>query len=1207
MVKIKDLIDFEEIKEVIDIDTDLDSKESQKTIVKEYIISKRLKEYLLHLVENLSQPKHKSIIIIGGYGSGKSHLLGWIVSVLENNDLIEYISQEEILNKFKKELDRNFAVVQFELQPGTSALSEYFFDRIQDQLKSKYNIKIEEIDTAKPEDFKKEIENIVLKVKNEDPKMGLVVLIDEISDFLKQKTKHQINRDIQFLRILGQISQSIDFLFIGSMQENVFSSPKYIDEAESFGRVSERFEIVTISREDIERVISNRILKKNLSQRKELDNILMEYKTEFPQINSNPENYIDLFPVHPYVIKLFSELPYFEKRGVIQFTTERVKNVLDREFPYFLTIDSIYDEINSKHTIRNLDEVHPIIEVIETLDTKIDLLDSRFQETGRKLIKALSVLNLYGKTISNGATPLELANELLITSKTVKNEDWIILILDKIRELTDGQFISKTKNNYYYIDLKAKIDYDLVIERKIQNLTEGSEDQELLRLLKYIDLIDAKSAEFYTRVFSDFCSWSDKKSFRLGNFIYNDKSGQAKKGGLDFNLVINSPYGTKITLESSKDTAVLNFPFNEEIDIILKKLAAVRLLISENYAKTIMQKKYNKLEDDAKEIILKSLLDSSIEIDASKSKIKTILKKEPDTIDEFFHFLKENLFNEYFNLKYKKYPKFLTQISYENINGLVETAIKELLQKGEKNLFSNTENILFSLNLLDTDKDIDTSNSLFAKIILEELEKNKGKNVKIDNLINRLKGEPFGLNLEIIYLIFVILTYNGEINLKKKGGLTLTSSDLSDSFKVGLKAFDNIPYATLETDFPVEIIIKLFKALKLNPGLIRNPKDRIKAVQDFRTKSLEIQNDFKQITNNFNELSSKPSQFLDIKKLSEIIESLKDLPIDIFLDVKSVNDFKKVEYSDEILEKIKNNLALMTKIKEFFEDYNDFLHKEYLYLKNSNIWLNKYNLIFVETELKSLNRISEEISSIINNTSKLLEREQRRLLKGKLQQYVKDYGILYIKKHTNTVGNNIKWSDLESINKSADLKRLRDMKAIRCINALNLNKLDQKILSLSKAKCELLTEDHLKESYICPWCRFPETLKGIGNLNEEIEFISDSIKEISKDWLNTIINEIEVYKENINKLSDNEKTIIEKFRNEKILPYEINQELINAFNNLFSELKLIEIEPTEIVDFIFSKSDILDYNTFVEMIERYKENLIKESDKKNTRFKRKEE
>ena len=89
-----------------------------------------------------------------------------------------------------------------------------------------------------------------------------MVIVDEISDFLKQKSKEKINRDVQFMRVLGQVAQSCDFMFIGAMQEHVFSNPKYVDEAESIGRVAERFEIITIRREDIKRVISRRVLNK---------------------------------------------------------------------------------------------------------------------------------------------------------------------------------------------------------------------------------------------------------------------------------------------------------------------------------------------------------------------------------------------------------------------------------------------------------------------------------------------------------------------------------------------------------------------------------------------------------------------------------------------------------------------------------------------------------------------------------------------------------------------------------------------------------------------------------------------------------------------------------------------------------------------------------------------------------------------------------
>ncbi|KKM78829.1 hypothetical protein LCGC14_1356070, partial [marine sediment metagenome] len=343
-----------------------------------------------------------------------------------------------------------------------------------------------------------------------------------------------------------------------------------------------------------------------------------------------------------------------------------------------------------------------------------------------------------------------------------------------------------------------------------------------------------------------------------------------------------------------------------------------------------------------------------------------------------------------------------------------------------------------------------------------------------------------------------------------------------------------------------------------------------------------------------------------INSISQEIEKLNEIPIEELLKVKAVNDFKKVEYDDKIIIQIKNNLALLKKIKEFFNEFNNFIYKEYLYLDNSFRWINKFPSIFLEVDKKSLNEIIKEIKSILENTDNLLNREQRRILRGKLQQYKKEYTICYFNKHSNTVGRNIEWNKLESINKSKELKILRDMKAIRILNALKSNKLDQQILTLSGAKCNKFIEDHLKENIVCPWCKFPEKLKDIGDINQEIKGISKSIEEISTEWIKILLDEIDQYKDNIAKLTPLEKTIIEKIQAQKELPDDISQDILNALNNLFSELQLIEIEPTEIVEFIFSQSDILDYDSFVANIENYKNSIIKEKNKKNIRIKKKE-
>ena len=52
MPKIRDLISFERIKDVIDIDA-IDDKQA---MVEKYVISKDMQEYLVHLLEDINSP-----------------------------------------------------------------------------------------------------------------------------------------------------------------------------------------------------------------------------------------------------------------------------------------------------------------------------------------------------------------------------------------------------------------------------------------------------------------------------------------------------------------------------------------------------------------------------------------------------------------------------------------------------------------------------------------------------------------------------------------------------------------------------------------------------------------------------------------------------------------------------------------------------------------------------------------------------------------------------------------------------------------------------------------------------------------------------------------------------------------------------------------------------------------------------------------------
>ena len=119
MTKIKDLISFEKIKEVIDIDAITD----KKGMVEKYVISPALEDYLLYLLKDLNNSEHKATQIIGGYGSGKSHLLAFIISILTDEKLRTYIQSEKIKAESEK-IIRDFCVVYWELQPNDVSLDQ---------------------------------------------------------------------------------------------------------------------------------------------------------------------------------------------------------------------------------------------------------------------------------------------------------------------------------------------------------------------------------------------------------------------------------------------------------------------------------------------------------------------------------------------------------------------------------------------------------------------------------------------------------------------------------------------------------------------------------------------------------------------------------------------------------------------------------------------------------------------------------------------------------------------------------------------------------------------------------------------------------------------------------------------------------------------------------------------------------------------------
>ena len=95
----EEIVQFEPIESVIQL-RDADREDSARHLVSTYVISEEMAEKLTDLVFSHLQFDHptdnKGLLVVGNYGTGKSHLMSLISSVAEHSDFAGVILSEKV-------------------------------------------------------------------------------------------------------------------------------------------------------------------------------------------------------------------------------------------------------------------------------------------------------------------------------------------------------------------------------------------------------------------------------------------------------------------------------------------------------------------------------------------------------------------------------------------------------------------------------------------------------------------------------------------------------------------------------------------------------------------------------------------------------------------------------------------------------------------------------------------------------------------------------------------------------------------------------------------------------------------------------------------------------------------------------------------------------------------------------------------------------
>lgn len=376
-MRYQDLIQFEPLSSVVQL-VDANQADIALNLVSSYVISNRMADVLTNLVIPQIQfdtpQDNRGLLIVGNYGTGKSHLMAVLSAITERADLVSHITDARVAAAAQAIAGR-FLVCRFEIGSSRRALRDMVLDELQTFATSLgVEMTIPAIENIT--NNKLILHDLIGRLQQQYPERGVLVVIDELLDYLETRDDQELRLDLSFLREVGEVCTQTAFRFIAGVQESIFDAPRFQFVSDSLRRVKDRFEQVRIAREDLAFVVEARLLRKNSEQRDRITAHLERFAHRYGEMSERLDRFVRLFPVHPDYLTIFEQISVIEKRQVLQALTRAMHTLLECEVPDdspgLLAYDQFWGQIVENPTWRAIPDVREVIDKSQVLERRVD-------------------------------------------------------------------------------------------------------------------------------------------------------------------------------------------------------------------------------------------------------------------------------------------------------------------------------------------------------------------------------------------------------------------------------------------------------------------------------------------------------------------------------------------------------------------------------------------------------------------------------------------------------------------------------------------------------------------------------------------------------------------------------------------------------------------------------------------------------------------
>ena len=1200
-MRYSDLIQFEPIESVIQL-LDANRPAEAKKLVATYVISDDMAERIAkHMIPQLSFDEsvdHKGVLVVGNYGTGKSHLMSVISLVAEDaayRAMIRHPRVAEaaaaIAGKFK--VHRIEISSQMSLRDIVTQQLELFLE--------KNGVSYSFPPADKVVNNKAAFEEMMAAFAEVHPNRGVLLVVDEFLEFLRSRRDHDLVLDLSFLREIGEVTKHLRFRFVAGVQEAIFDSSRFQHVANSLRRVKDRFTQVLLARQDVSFVVAERLLKKTADQQNRIRAYLTKFAKFYSTMNERMDEYVRLFPVHPEYIGTFERLVFTEKRGALVTLRDQIQAIVNTDVPDdrpgLIGYDKFWETVTSNSVLRSDPSIGPVLKVSEVLTERVQKAFSRptYKAMALRVISGLSVhrLTTGGDIyVPVGPTAAELRDTLCLYQPGIEEmggdpaDDLLTAVQTTLREIVktvNGQFISKAADTeQYYLDLKKDVDYDAQIEKRAEALSDDALDRAYYGAIKQLmERTDESTYVTGHQIWQIQIEWQEHRVDRNGYLFFgapNDRpTAQPER---DFYVYFIQPFEPPRFRDESKADEVF-FRLKGLDDAIRRHLsfyAAAQDLAStaSGGAKAIyLDKAKDALRDMSKWLQEKQMTAYEVTYQGKTKTLQewtkgvSIRDKLRLGADERANF--RDIVNVISGLALKQhfadiapdYPVFSMLVTEINRKQLVGSALKALAG-GTRTKDANA--ILDALEMLDGDR-IDPGRSRYAQEVLNRLKAkghgqvlNRGELLSGPSDVEYFHPVKFRLEPDLLVTVLGGLVYAGDIVLAITGD-KIDSGKITQLAERNLDELKQFKHVEAPKEINVAVLRSLFELLGLSPGLAQlatqgseEPvKQLLEAVSKLVGRVLIAGTDL------HGKLSFWGKPLLtddEIRDWRARLDALKTFT-ESLTPYNTVGKLNNLSIGSDDIDVQKKNLEVLASVGKLLELVGElgatagYLSQAELVLASDHPWVKQ-----AQAARKDI------LDKLATDRSAKHAADYRQTL-AKLKR---DYLTAYVAQHSKARLGVAEDKTKSALRKDPRLVAMRALAGISLMPTSQLTAFDDKLDKLKS--CASLVESELAASPYCPHCNFrPANEQGdflpAANVLKQLD---DELDRLLQGWQQTLLDNLDdpIIQANFDLLKVSARELIKKFVASKKLPDPVPPDLVSAVQEALSGLEKIGVTSEDI-------------------------------------------